>query len=291
MIGLDTIDRLTGGRLGVHDAQCPLCSARRSTTQKRRAKVLRIWRPEKDFASYHCAHCGEGGYAFDRGGKEMDPIKLARMRAEQEERARLHKTDRLAKARWLWSQRQRIDGTPAERYLRNARGYSGPLPVTLGFLPGRGNHLPAMIAAFGAAHEVVPGVLVISNAAVTGAHLTRLTAAGVKAGLANDKIMIGQCLGSPIVLAPPNDLLGLAITEGIEDALSMHDATGLGAWAAGSASRLPALAEAVPYFIDCVTIAVDDDDDGRRNAKELAARLQQRGIWVEPLAFGRGDDE
>ena len=48
------------------------------------------------------------------------------------------------------------------------------------------------------------------------------------------------------MLAPMNDLLGLAITEGVEDALSIHAATGLGAWAAGAASRLPALADAVP---------------------------------------------
>jgi hypothetical protein len=45
-------------------------------------------------------------------------------------------------------------------------------------------------------------------------------------------------LASPIVLAPPNDLLGSSITEGIEDALTMHEATGLGTWAAGSAARL-----------------------------------------------------
>ena len=34
--------------------------------------------------------------------------------------------------------------------------------------------------------------------------------------------------GLPIVVAPVNDSLGLAITEGIEDALSVHEATGFG---------------------------------------------------------------
>ena len=48
--------------------------------------------------------------------------------------------------------------------------------------------------------------------------------------------MIGRSSGSPIVLAPANDLLGLVISEGIEDALSLHEASGCGAWAAGSAS-------------------------------------------------------
>ncbi len=92
--------------------------------------------------------------------------------------------------------------------------------------------------------------------------------------------MIGMSAGWPIVLAPPNDLLGLTVTEGIENALSVHEATGLGAWAAGSASRLPALASAIPTYIETVKIIMDDDADGRRHAHELAARLSNRNIEV-----------
>jgi hypothetical protein len=84
----------------------------------------------------------------------------------------------------------------------------------------------------------------------------------------------------PIVLAPPNDLLGLAIAEGIEDTLSIHQATGLGCWAAGSASRLPMMAQHVPDYIECVSISVDDDDAGRRNSEELATLLRARGFEV-----------
>ena len=67
---------------------------------------------------------------------------------------------------------------------------------------------------------------------------------------------------------------GLAIAEGIEDALSLHLATGLGAWAAGSANRLPMLADKVPTYVEAVTIAVDDDVAGRRGAYALAQRLE-----------------
>jgi hypothetical protein len=101
-----------------------------------------------------------------------------------------------------------------------------------------------------------------------------------KAGTDRDKIMIGKSIGSPIVLAPPNDGLGLAITEGIEDAFSVHEATGLGAWAVGSASRMPALAGAVPDYIECVTIVADADDAGRTNARKLADALAPRGCDV-----------
>jgi hypothetical protein len=92
--------------------------------------------------------------------------------------------------------------------------------------------------------------------------------------------MIGKSLGMPIVLAPPNDLLGLAITEGIEDALSVHEATGLGTWAAGAASRLPALVSAIPGYIDTVKTIMDDDVAGRRFARELATRIADRNIEV-----------
>jgi putative DNA primase/helicase len=35
------------------------------------------------------------------------------------------------KAAWLWSQRRPVTGTIAEKYLRDRRGYRGPLPTTL----------------------------------------------------------------------------------------------------------------------------------------------------------------
>jgi hypothetical protein len=138
-----------------------------------------------------------------------------------------------------------------------------------------------MIAAFGIAYEPEPGLLEIPDIAVRGVHITRLTANGSgKAGTERDKIMIGSSIGYPIVLAPPNDLGCLAIAKGIEDALSIHDDTGLGVWAAGSASRLPSLADVVPRYIEAVTITVDDDDIGRANQcarRALARARRSRG--------------
>jgi hypothetical protein len=46
----------------------------------------------------------------------------------------------------------------------------------------------------------------------------------------------------------------------------VHEATGLGAWAAGSATFMPALAKAIPNYIECVTIYVDANETGRRVA-------------------------
>jgi putative DNA primase/helicase len=188
---------------------------------------------------------------------------------------------RVSSASWLWSQRKPItEGTPPALYLRK-RGYTGPIPATLGYLPARDLHPAAMIAAFGMADEPEPGFLAAPKT-VTGVHLTRLTGDGDKAPNAADKakIMVGVCKGALIVLAPPNDLLGMAVTEGVEDGLSVYQATGLGAWAAGAAGFMPALAPLVADYIEVVTIYAHDDKAGRDNAIILARALKARGIEV-----------
>jgi hypothetical protein len=293
MITLVEIDALTGRRLGVFDVPCPLCGPVRRSARNQHKPVLRIWRIEPGFATYHCARCGEQGFARDCDSRATppDPARLAQARAETAERGRAHKAKRQQVALWLWQRRRPIAGGVAQTYLREARGYGGPLPATLGFLPSRGDHHPAMIAAFGLALEVEPGVLTIADDAVRGIHLTRLCPDGSGKAVFDDpeqtaKIMIGLSMGSPIVLAPPNDLLGMAITEGIEDGLSLHQDTRLGVWVAGAASRMPALADVLPPYIECTTIIADDDPDGRRFAAELAARIGDRGMEARAIIAG-----
>ena len=101
--------------------------------------------------------------------------------------------------------------------------------------------------------------------------------------------MLARSIGTPIVLAPMNDLLGLIICEGIETGLSLYEATGCGVWAAGAASRMPALADAVPDYTDCVTVAGEPDEAGRKGAIELARRLKARGIYTELRFLADGE--
>ena len=282
---MQIIEQLTGGKLGVFDTPCPLCGPQRRKLINQRKRVLRIWWTDPNFATFHCARCGEKGHIRDSSAVIPDTAAVERARKEAAERERSTAVDRLSKARWLWSKRLQLAGSIAEIYLREARAYAGPLPATLGFLPPRGNHGPALIAAFGLAEEPEPGRLTINDNAVRGVHITRLAPDGsAKAGTDADKIMLGMSNGSPIVLAPANDLLGIAITEGIEDALSAHDATGLGAWAAGPASRLLALADAVPSYIEAVTIFAHADVVGQKAAKALAAALC--GLSIEVFVEG-----
>jgi hypothetical protein len=199
----------------------------------------------------------------------------------------LYDADRTLVAKSLWTKSVPAKGTPVETYLKK-RSLNILLPATLRFLPPTGDYPPTMLAAFGMAQESEPGVLFVPPDAIRAIHLTRLKPDGIdKADIPNSKIILGRgASGVPIVVAPPNDLLGLAITEGIEEALSVHAATGLGAWAAGSASRMPALADAVPEFIECVKIVADDDNAGRKFSLQLAERLTSRGITVSWKLLG-----
>jgi hypothetical protein len=132
------------------------------------------------------------------------------------------------------------------------------------------------------AHEVEPGVIAIADNVIRGVHVTRLLSDGSDRERGEGaKITIGTGFIAPIVLAPPNDLMGHSIAEGIEKALAVHAATGLGAWASGGASRLPSLADLVPTScVECVTIIVDDNDVGRQRSAELARRLTTLGFEV-----------
>jgi Toprim domain len=182
-----------------------------------------------------------------------------------------------AKAQWLWRQGKPAPFTIAEIYLRS-RGHSGAIPSTLRYLPARDGHEPALMAAFGMPTEPEPGVLAIADADVKAVQLVKLKSDGSgKSDVEPNKITIGcGALGSPIVVSPPNDLLGMAVCEGVEDALSVHQATGLGAWAAGGAGRMPALADAVPSYIDFITIVAHRDPAGIRHANALADGLSKR---------------
>lgn len=195
--------------------------------------------------------------------------------------------ERRRKARFVWSKRRPIEGSPAETYLRaRARGYTGPLASTLAYLPAQGVHEHALIAAFGLPDEPEPGLLQIADDAVHGVHIIKLNADGSdrirdKAG----KITLGACLGSPIMCASFAECSNaLIIAEGVEKALAAHAVLAVGAWAAGGAARLPALTDVVPAYVDAITILADDDEAGRRHAMTLAQKLQARGFEVRLVA-------
>jgi hypothetical protein len=282
-LSFEALVGLTHDRLGRLDVPCPHCarSPQRSARGSRR-RVLRVWREDEDFAGYHCARCRLRGFAR-RPGASRGRRRAADAKAQAAASAQAHAEAQRRKARWLWRSAPPAQKTCVERYLRR-RGIVGPLPhEIIRYLPpdGPGRH-PAMLVPFGLASEPQPGELAITEAAITAVHLTFLQPDGSgKADIDPAKITVGSPQGMPLMLAPMNDSLGLAITEGIEDALSVHEGTGLGAWAAGSCALLPALANTVPVYTNFITVIADDDAGGRRGARCLAQALIRRGFFVD----------
>ena len=221
------------------------------------------------FAEAVAALSGETWASFKPSPPKRDPD------GEADDVRRRHDT-----ARWLWAQRKPPGGSIVETYLRKARRYGGPLAATLGFLKPFKDYPPSLIAAFAMPEEVEPGVL-RAPLDVDAVQLIALKPDGSgKADVEIQKRTIGAHKGVPIVVAPANDLLAISIYEGVEDALSAHEATGLGAWASGGASFLPPLADAVPTYVETVTVVAHRDEAGRIGAQELARRLAARGFKV-----------
>lgn len=239
------------------------CSHTRSSPASRAERVEVVWKKQGGGEAFFCHHCGRSG---------VSKIK----RSTRGQRIQRRRSDTSHTANALWHSSVRAHGTPVVEYLKPTRGIDVELPATLRYLPARDKLPHAMIAAFGFLEEIEPGILAAPQS-VTAVHLTRLSPQGT---VRLDKRMLGPVTGQPIVLAPPNDALGLVITEGIEDALSVHEATGLGAWAAGSAGHLSALAPAVPKYIDHVLILADNDPPGMQNAFALHSALRNRGFDV-----------
>jgi len=204
------------------------------------------------------------------------------LKADLDRRDQEYKARQLSKAHYFWRISIPIQGTIAECYLREARAIRRRLPQTLRFLPAtKDGYHPAMIGAYGFPNEPEPGTLSIEASKIKGVQLTLLGPDGsgkAKTGDGKSKITIGESIGTPVVVASPNDLLGLAIAEGIEDALSTHESMGVGAWSAGGCSRMPTLAVSVPEYIEFVIIAADADPDGLKYARLLNQNLSQRGV-------------
>lgn len=274
--------QLAGSKLGRHDVACPECGPGRHSNANQKREVLRFWLAES-FASFVCARCGISGYAREeQTGTATTSSGRPKAAADDVLSDEARAAEQLRKARYLWGRSSSIIGTVGETYLRLGRGISCDLPQTLRFLaPRNAEHHPAMIAPFALAGEPEPGKLSVREADVHAVHLTLLAPDGRgKAGVNRQKIMLGPASGTPIILAPVNNLLGLLIAEGIEDALSGHEATGLGAWAAGSGGQMPKLAPSVPDYVETVTILADPENAGQHGAYGLAAVLRERGKEV-----------
>ncbi len=194
------------------------------------------------------------------------------------------KADALQKARCdlvarIWRQTGPAAGSLIARYMAS-RGIVSPLPPDLRFHPDlrhlTGAYAPAMVAAI----RNVDGI-------VTGLHRTWLRDDGAgKTHLSPAKAMLGICRGGAVRLAEVEDELG--VSEGIENGLSVQQATGLPVWAALSTSGLTGLV--MPARVRRIVILADGDEPGEKAAQTAAARWCDEGREVRIARPSRGRD-
>ena len=90
----------------------------------------------------------------------------------------------------------------------------------------------------------------------------------------------GATAGAAVRLFPANTTTALALTEGIETALAIYQATGTPAWSTVSAGGMSSID--LPKEITTVEIWADPGDVGQQAARQAAERLAGEGrkVWV-----------
>ncbi len=158
-----------------------------------------------------------------------------------------------------------------QRYLRG-RGITIAPPSSIHFHPAlkhqSGHLFPGIVAAV----EDKAGRFV-------GIHRTFLRPDGSgKASIEQAKMSLGSLAGGAVRLAPKlADIV--VLTEGIEDGLSIAQATGLIAWAVLGTSGLRTVR--LPDAVREVVIAADNDEPGEAAARDAAQRFLAEGRRVK----------
>jgi putative DNA primase/helicase len=237
--------------------------------------------------NYHCRGCGPGGgfkLAQATTGRDFNAVLQAVERYLGLERlptrtAPESSAERMKKlVQRLWNEARPITpGDEAGRYLARRGFQLKDYPAALRFHPSLGYYekdgegksrkvaeYPAMIASV----QAIDGGMV-------SLHRTYLSDGKKLVAQDAKKLLSSGVAGAAIRLWPP--AAELAITEGIENALAVHLATGKPVWAALAAGNLEKLW--VPESAPGIAIYADNDADGdfagQASAFALARRLRR----------------
>jgi len=213
------------------------------------------------------------GYEKQSDGNDVDRKPAPRVLAPIE----APKIASLEPARRIWRETLLSSGTPVERYLRDARGITCPIPSVIRYHPQcpRGEHerLPAMIALYTDIRTNEPRAI----------HRTFLLPDGSgKDGGDDAKMALGPNGGCCIKLTRDEDVtLGLGICEGIETGLSLLSIGCGSIWAAGTAGTIKSFP--VLGGIEFLSVYADHDAPSERTGKRagLDAAEACARRWVD----------
>lgn len=212
----------------------------------------------------------------------LDRRAWAESKRLREQAAAADRQRKLAFCMATWNAAVPVSSTPAEAYLLDARGLSGPFP------DGLRHHSSAPMDYEGRATSPALLALVTSpDGRPAGLHVTALKADGSGKAGNNPRRMFGRTAGGAVRLASSGDVL--AVAEGIETALAFALLSGFPSWAALSTAGLQGFA--VPNGVRRLLIAADSDDQGAgMNAARSLAERAQRICSVEIRPAPQGQD-
>ncbi len=193
--------------------------------------------------------------------------------------ARTDDRDRAAAALRIWRAALPLAGTIGEEYFRS-RGITGALPPSLRFAPSLW-HAPSSCRL-----AAIVGAVQDASGQVVAVHRTYLAAGPRRL----DRRMLGFVRGGAVRLARAGE--ELALGEGIETMMSVHQAVGVPCWSALSWPGLVALELPPLPIASRVTIFADNDDagEGLGAAYEAARRWAAEGRDARVAVPPRGTD-
>ncbi|WP_309603985.1 toprim domain-containing protein [Phenylobacterium sp.] len=213
---------------------------------------------------------------------QATPAELKRTAQERRAAERAHLAVVTEFCRKVWAETHAADGSPVERYLREARGLPCSIPTALRFHEAapmnyeRSARSPAMVA-------IVTG----PRGNAVGLHITALKPDGSDKAFAHrSRRMFGPVKGGAVQLSEIGDTRELAVGEGIESALSFATLNAVPTWAALSTSGLRSFDP--PAGLARLLVAADNDAAGVGAARALAERAARR-CEVVILAAPAGD--
>jgi hypothetical protein len=253
--------------IGEHRISCPRCAKRAGD------KTLGITVRAIGNAVAHCFRCGYTQWLSGKTG--FNP--LFKPQNELIER----RTTLSPYGHSLWSESKPISGIALD-YLCSRNCVIPPADGDLRWHPDlkhpSGYRGPALVGL----------VTHVQTGNAMSLHRTWITPSG-KAEVEPNRLLLGGHTSKyGVIRLYPDEYvtLGLGIAEGIETALSLaHEYQPV--WAAISAGNMGSLP--VISGVECLTIAVDSDDAGRKAAESLSHRWYTAGVKVRQAYVKHGD--
>jgi putative DNA primase/helicase len=250
---------------------CPLCHKTNLTLRTGKKRLLvKCWtgcRSRDVFGELRLRNLFLGAKAGN-GASETRTEHEARTAAEAAKR----KT-RIDRALDVWRNSYPAANTIVETYLWS-RLLMGPVSPALRFVPSLWHKEASM------RYPAMVGLIEHAEKGSVGIHLTYLNPldATVRVTITPRKRSLGTIKGGAIRLAPAGETL--AIAEGIEDALTYMQATGIPAWAAISESGIRNLISP-PLGTTSKLVRIEDNDEaGKKAVADAARRFAKHGYAI-----------